>query len=88
MVHRTNPKTRADVVFTEREIAILNHLSGKADGPPPQNVAHYLLVVAKLGGYLNRKNDGPPGNTVIWRGMSRLTDIHFGVEMNNTLVGN
>ena len=88
MLHRTNPKTPADVVFTETELAILNHLSDETDGPPPRNVAHYLLVVAKLGGYLNRKNDGPPGNTVLWRGLSRLTDIHFGVEMSKTLVGN
>jgi len=81
MVHRTNPKTSADAVFTETEIAILNHISGDSEQPPPKNVAHYLLVVAKLGGYLARKNDGPPGNTVIWRGLSRLTDIHFGVEI-------
>ncbi|MEO0476792.1 MAG: IS4 family transposase [Planctomycetota bacterium] len=81
MVHRTNPKTPADQVFNETEIAILNQVSGAADGVPPKNVSHYLLAVAKLGGYLARKSDGPPGNTVIWRGLSRLTDIHFGVEI-------
>lgn len=81
MVHRTNPKTSADTVFTETEIAILNHVSGDSEQSLPKNVAHYLLVVAKLGGYLARKHDGPPGNTVIWRGLSRLTDIHFGVEI-------
>jgi hypothetical protein len=88
MVHRTNPKTAADVVFTEIEITILNHLSGDAEQSPPKNVAHYLLAVAKLGGYLNRKNDGPPGNTVIWRGLTRLADIHLGVELSRKLVGN
>jgi len=81
MVNRTNPKSSADTVFTETEIAILNHVAGESDGPPPKNIAHYLIVVAKLGGYLARKNDGPPGNTVIWRGLSRLTDIHYGVEI-------
>ncbi|MCO6044938.1 IS4 family transposase, partial [Aeoliella sp. ICT_H6.2] len=81
MINRTNPKTSADSVFTETEIAILNHISGDSEQPPPKNIAHYLIVVAKLGGYLARKSDGPPGNTVIWRGLSRLTDIHFGVEI-------
>lgn len=28
--------------------------------------------------YLNQKQDLPPSNLVLWRGMSRLTDIHFG----------
>ncbi|REJ65903.1 MAG: IS4 family transposase [Planctomycetota bacterium] len=88
MVNRTNPKASADSVFTETEIAILNQLSGDPQQPAPQNVAHYLLAVAKLGGYLNRKNDGPPGNMVLWRGLSRLTDIHLGVEISKELVGN
>jgi hypothetical protein len=88
MVSRTNPKTAADTVFTETEIAILHHLSGETDRPPPQNVAHYILAIAKLGGYLNRKNDGPPGNTVIWRGLSRLIDIHLGLELGRKVVGN
>src|SRR6056297_2885598 len=26
------------------------------------------------------KNDGPPGNNVLWRGLSRLTDICLGLE--------
>jgi Transposase DNA-binding/Transposase Tn5 dimerisation domain len=81
MVRRTNPKTPADAVFTETEIAILNHLAGDSQNSTSKNVAHYLLIVAKLGGYLARKHDGPPGNTVMWRGLSRLTDIHFGAEI-------
>lgn len=81
MVHRTNPKTPADAVFTETEIAILNHVAGDSPKKPAKNVAHYLIIVAKLGGYLARKHDGPPGNTVMWRGLTRLTDIHFGVEI-------
>ena len=88
MLHRTNPKTSADTVFTKMEIAIVNHLSGASEQPAPKNVAHYVLAVAKLGGYLNRKNDGPPGNLVLWRGLSRLTDIHLGVELGKKLVGN
>lgn len=88
MVHRTNPATPANTVFTETEIAILHQLAGDPEHPAPKNVAHYLLALAKLGGYLNRKNDGPPGNTVLWRGLSRLTDIHLGFELRQTLVGN
>jgi hypothetical protein len=59
MVSRTNPKTSADAAFTGTEITILNRLTGNPKQPAPQNVAHYVLAVAKLGGYLDRKNDGP-----------------------------
>lgn len=65
MVNRTNPTTLADVVCSETKIAILNHSVGDPEQPAPKNVAHYVLAVAKLGGYLARKNDGPPGNTVL-----------------------
>jgi len=32
----------------------------------------------RLGGHLARASYPPPGNTVIWRGLARLTDIEFG----------
>jgi hypothetical protein len=88
MLSRSNPRTSADTVFTNTEIAILSHLAGDSEEPAPKNVAHYVVAVAKLGGYLNRKNDGPPGNTILWRGLTRLTDIHLGVEIGKTFVGN
>ncbi len=31
-----------------------------------------LLLVARLGGCLNRKNDGPPGHQTVWEGYTRL----------------
>ncbi|MCY3984693.1 MAG: hypothetical protein OXE85_12355 [Roseovarius sp.] len=31
-----------------------------------------MLLVARLGGYLNRRNDGPPGHQTIWEGYARL----------------
>ena len=45
----------------------------------PKLAAH--VAVAKLGGYLARGKDPPPGNMVLWRGMSRLTEIHLGFEL-------
>jgi len=35
-----------------------------------------------------RAHDPPPGNSVIWRGLSRLTDIGLGVVIGVQLVGN
>jgi hypothetical protein len=37
--------------------------------------AQVVLWIARLGGYLNRKHDRPPGPTVIWRGFLSLHEI-------------
>jgi hypothetical protein len=39
------------------------------------------MKIACLGGYLARAHDRPPGNTVKWRGWSRLMDIMLGAEL-------
>ena len=40
--------------------------------PTVRQVVHWI---ARLGGFLGRKNDKEPGITVIWRGWQRLNDI-------------
>lgn len=35
-----------------------------------------------------RASDPPPGNVVVWRGLSRLTDITLGVRLGAKVVGN
>jgi hypothetical protein len=46
-----------------------------------KNLSYYISKVARLGGYLARKSDPPPGNIVMWRGFSRLTDIAMGFSL-------
>lgn len=46
---------------------------GTTDVPQePPTLGQAILWVAKLGGYLGRKRDRPPGATVIWRGFLAL----------------
>jgi hypothetical protein len=54
----------------------------------PEGLSTYLIRIARLGGYLARANDAPPGNTVLWRGLCRLTDIQFGFLLAKGDVGN
>ena len=49
--------------------------------PARKTLSVYLIKIARLGGYLARASDPPPGNTVMWRGLSRLTDITLGIEL-------
>jgi hypothetical protein len=54
----------------------------------PRGLAFYAVKIARLGGYLNRRSDPPPGNMVMWRGLTRLTDIALGISLAAKLVGN
>jgi hypothetical protein len=45
--------------------------------PPavPPSLVDAVRWIAQLGGFLGRKQDGPPGARVLWRGWQRLQDI-------------
>jgi hypothetical protein len=50
-------------------------------------LSHYLIKIARLSVYLARANDPPPGTMVMWRGLSRLTDIALGAMVGAENVG-
>ncbi len=88
MVNRATPEAPAEVALTRTEIEVLDRMAATTELPPKPTISYYLVAIAKLGGYLAREKDPPPGNMVIWRGLSRLTDIHIGFEFRTRLVGN
>lgn len=65
MISRTAPKAPASLVFTETEVELLDHVVPRSPSTPGASVSRYLQAVARLGGYLARTHDPPPGNTVI-----------------------
>jgi hypothetical protein len=90
MLNRTDPATGPSEAFTDTEISVLDRLSPKTAVPEflPRTLADYTIQLAKLGGYLARKGDPPPGNIVMWRGLTRLTDIVLGMQLAAEVVGN
>jgi len=81
MVNRVSPDLPARLVFTDTEIKLLEHLVPDKESSETKTVGDFLIRLAKLGGYLGRTRDSPPGNMVLWRGMARLTDIHLGFSL-------
>ncbi|AEN73897.1 transposase Tn5 [Rhodothermus marinus SG0.5JP17-172] len=57
-----------------RALYAFHHRTQQVPARPP-TVGQVVLWIAQLGGFLARKNDGPPGVTVLWRGWQRLSDI-------------
>lgn len=81
-LNRTTTEMPVAAVFSEPECQVLDHLVPDRDRDPtkPKSLSLYIIKMARLGGYLARTSDLPPGNIVMWRGLSRLTDIMLGVE--------
>lgn len=89
MMNRTLPDASPTLAFTALEIRLLDHLpKRKGERLQKTSVSSYLAQLARLGGYLARAGDSPPGNKVIWKGLSRLTDIELGFLIGAKLVGN
>src|SRR6202045_4061007 len=88
MLNRSAPDALPALALTATEIAVLDRLVSDKPQTRRKTLSHYLTKIARLGGYLARANDPPPGNTVMWRGLSRLTDIALGAMVGTEIVGN
>ena len=88
MINRSGPDEPPNLALTNIEIGLLDRLVKDRKSPPRKTLSHYLTKIARLGGYLARASDPPPGNMVMWRGLSRLTDIELGALIGAKIVGN
>jgi Transposase DDE domain len=87
MMNRVAPLVSPLVALTHIETRLLDSLLPETGKRQKPTLATYLSKIARLGGYLARAKDSPPGNTVMWRGLSRLTDIELGFLMGVKLCG-
>jgi Transposase DNA-binding/Transposase DDE domain len=90
VLNRAHSRLPANHVFSKTERQLLDHLI--PDRPLDRarkkiSLSFYITKLVRLGGYLARADDPPPGNKVMWRGLSRLTDIELGFFVAK-LVGN
>ena len=90
MLNRSAPDAPPSLALTTAEISLLDRAIKGSDQKRlrRKTLSHYLTKIARLGGYLARTNDPPPGNIVMWRGLSRLTDMEFGAILGAEIVGN
>ncbi len=71
---RVIPKTSPDLVFTKKEQSVLSMLVLRKKPSSRTTLKDYLILLARLGGFLARKSDGMPGPEVLWRGWRNLKD--------------
>ena len=82
LLGREGPSLSAEVLFSDLEIRVLHAFARqrKLDGPSTLGVA--VGLVARLGGYLARRKDPPPGHEVMWRGFAMLQGMSLGVALH------
>lgn len=82
LLGREDPELAAEILFSDIELEVLTAFAAsRRDLTPPQNVGEAVRLVARLGGYLDRKSDPPPGHQVIWRGYAKLRVMCEGYQL-------
>jgi hypothetical protein len=73
---RIYPDFDCEFIFTKEEwqaIHLVMNQTPLPSSPPP--LSEMLSMIARLGGHLGRKHDGPPGPQSIWIGLQRMRDF-------------
>jgi hypothetical protein len=69
---RATEPVAASTVLTAEQQEVLFLLRPKLRREPDLTAQRALVEIAKLGGYLARRSDGPPGWRTLWRGMEKV----------------
>jgi Transposase DNA-binding len=81
---RADATTRAATEIVDAEyvatLSAYRHQEVRLD----MNVHDFCQALAKLGGHLNRRHDGPPGWLVLWRGWTKLQLMVDGAQIART----
>lgn len=77
-LHRSEPEKSCEAVLTESQWRALYLYYNKAKPLPKTapTISQATVWIARLGGFLARKNDGYPGTLSLWKGWLRMHDIH------------
>ncbi len=75
----------AEMLFTESELQMIRVYANSYNLPDSNDLASAILLVAMMGGYINRKHDPPPGPAILWRGYANLRTRAAAYEEMTTL---
>src|SRR5207253_3555452 len=87
MLGRACPQLSCEMVFESSEWRAA-YIVVKRCQPPamPPTLGEMVSLVTSLGGYLGRKNDGPPGPKAMWIGLQRIREFVIALEAQRALI--
>ena len=80
------PNISCELIFTHFEWKSVYMAINKQrvpEAPPP--LREIIICIAKLGGYLNRTNDPPPGPKAMWIGIQKMHMLALGFELSDSI---
>ncbi len=81
LLGRETPQLPAEVLFSDIELRTLHAWAKKKRLKPPLLLGEAVRVVAKIGGYLGRNSDPPPGHQLLWRGYTEFQFMCLGFAL-------
>ena len=80
---REHPQDDASILFSKEELLVLCYKEKKIK--TTMTCQEAIKALAKLGGYLARNHDGPPGVKTLWLGFQALQYILYGMLMAKSM---
>ena len=81
LLGREIPELPAEVLFSDIEIEVLTAIAKQRTLEKPDNIGKAVQLVARLGGYLARNSDPPPGHQLMWEGYITLRAMCAGYSL-------
>ena len=81
LLGRACPELPAEVLLSDIEIRVLQAYARKKNIKQPTHLGDAVRLVARLGGYLGRNNDPPPGHQLMWQGYTVLQTLCEGFAL-------
>ncbi|NQT59350.1 MAG: transposase, partial [Bacteroidetes bacterium] len=81
LLGRETPELPAELLFSDIELRTLQAFAKKKGLNPPSMVGEAVLLVAKIGGYLGRNSDPPPGHQLLWQGYTKFQFMCLGFAL-------
>ena len=81
LLGRACPELPAEVLLSDIEIRVLQAYARKKNIKRPALLGDAVRLVARLGGYLGRNNDPPPGHQLMWQGYTVLKTLCEGFSL-------
>jgi len=81
LLGRETPDLPAEVLFSDVELQTLRAYAKKKALSPPVLLGEAVRLIAKIGGYLGRNNDPPPGHQLLWQGYREFQFMCMGFAL-------
>jgi hypothetical protein len=83
LLGRETPELPAELMFSDIELTVLGAFARTRRLPAPTTLGEAVRMVARLGGYLARTRDPPPGHQLMWYGYATLQGMCAGYALRD-----